>query len=96
MNCGFVKDLVIRDGKDVTFTLELTTPACPVKEEFDRQSRAFISEIDWVESVNLVMTARPAEEMNDMPDSGSRASGGPATSSPSPRAKAASGSPPPA
>ena len=69
VNCGFVKDLVIRDGKDVTFTLELTTPACPVKEEFDRQSRAFISEIDWVESVNLVMTARPAEEMNDMPDS---------------------------
>ena len=38
--CGFVKDLTIDEaaGK-VAFRLELTTPACPVKDEFERQSK---------------------------------------------------------
>ena len=35
VNCGFIKDLRVSDDGDVMFTLELTTPACPVKEEFD-------------------------------------------------------------
>ena len=35
--CGFVKDVVI-DGGKVAFTLELTTPACPVKEVFQAQA----------------------------------------------------------
>ena len=39
VNCGFVKDLTVRADGAVSFTLELTTPACPVKEEFDRLSK---------------------------------------------------------
>eukprot|EP00951_Prasinocladus_malaysianus_P026264 scaffold232693_cov43-Prasinocladus_malaysianus.AAC.1 len=36
--CGFVKDLEVdaEDGK-VAFRLELTTPACPVKDVFENQ-----------------------------------------------------------
>jgi metal-sulfur cluster biosynthetic enzyme len=34
--CGFVKDLEITSGA-VSFSLELTTPACPVKSEFEQQ-----------------------------------------------------------
>ncbi len=32
VSLNFVKDVAIR-GKDVSFTIELTTPACPVREE---------------------------------------------------------------
>jgi metal-sulfur cluster biosynthetic enzyme len=47
VNCGFIKDLRITDGGDVTFTLELTTPACPVKEEFNRLCKEFVGKLDW-------------------------------------------------
>ena len=36
--CGFVKDLTIDGGSGrVAFRLELTTPACPIKDEFERK-----------------------------------------------------------
>jgi ATP-binding protein involved in chromosome partitioning len=31
---GFVKDLIVKNGGEVAFTIELTTPACPIKDEF--------------------------------------------------------------
>jgi ATP-binding protein involved in chromosome partitioning len=34
---GFVKDVAVRDG-EVDFTIELTTPACPVREEMKSQA----------------------------------------------------------
>lgn len=40
VTCGFVKDLTVADDGKVAFTLELTTPACPVKDMFLRQSEA--------------------------------------------------------
>ena len=39
---GFVKDLQI-DGGRVAFTIELTTPACPVKDAMRDQARAAVS-----------------------------------------------------
>ena len=60
VNCGVVKDLRVSDAGDVTFTLELTTPACPVKEEFDRLSRQFVTALEWAKSCNVNMTQRPA------------------------------------
>jgi metal-sulfur cluster biosynthetic enzyme len=66
VNCGFVKDLRITDDGDVTFTLELTTPACPVKEEFDRLSKQHVTAVPWVKSCNVAMTAQ--EVTNDAPD----------------------------
>lgn len=38
VSCGFVRELEV-DGGDVSFTVRLTTPACPVKDEFERQVR---------------------------------------------------------
>ena len=32
----------------VLFAIELTTPACPVKAEFERQAKAFVGELAWV------------------------------------------------
>lgn len=41
--CGFVKDMVIDVAAGaVAFTLELTTPACPVKDQFKREANAFV------------------------------------------------------
>ncbi len=41
--CGFVRELAVDPAAGtVSFTLELTTPACPVKEMFQRQSTEFV------------------------------------------------------
>ena len=56
VSLGFVKDLSLDDGK-VSFALELTTPACPVKDQFRSQCQERLSQLDWVESVDVRMTA---------------------------------------
>ena len=38
---GFVKNLAI-DGGAVSFTIELTTHACPMKEQMKEQARAVV------------------------------------------------------
>jgi ATP-binding protein involved in chromosome partitioning len=54
---GFVKDVHIDDGK-VACTIELTTPACPVKEEFRRQAEALIGALPGVRSSDIQITSR--------------------------------------
>lgn len=56
--CGFVKDLTIDDG-NVSFKLELTTPACPVKEMFRQQATDYVKALPWVTGINLKMTSQP-------------------------------------
>jgi hypothetical protein len=41
------------DGS-VRFALELTTPACPIKDEFERKARDYVAELDWVQQVRGV------------------------------------------
>jgi ATP-binding protein involved in chromosome partitioning len=53
----FIKNLRI-DGGDVAFTIELTTPACPVKDQMRDQARAVVSAIPGVTSVAIEMTAQ--------------------------------------
>jgi ATP-binding protein involved in chromosome partitioning len=53
---GFVKQLRI-DGGNVAFTIELTTPACPVKEQFETAARERVLAVDGVKSVEVTMTA---------------------------------------
>ena len=48
VSLGFVKDVAI-DGSSVGFTIELTTPACPVKEEFRRQAETAVLALADVE-----------------------------------------------
>jgi ATP-binding protein involved in chromosome partitioning len=54
---GFVKAMKIAGG-DVAFTIELTTPACPVKDLLRDQARAAVSAIPGVASVAVEMTAQ--------------------------------------
>lgn len=54
---GFVRDLVV-DGSRVGFTLELTTPACPVKGLLERQARDEVLKVDGVTEVRVTMASR--------------------------------------
>jgi ATP-binding protein involved in chromosome partitioning len=53
----FIKNLKI-DGGRVAFTIELTTPACPVKDQMRDQARAVVSALEGVTSVEIEMTAQ--------------------------------------
>jgi ATP-binding protein involved in chromosome partitioning len=57
---GFIKDLKI-DGGRVAFTIELTTPACPVKDQMRDQARAAVTQLPGVSAVDVTMSARVRE-----------------------------------
>src|SRR5216110_2666652 len=56
VSLGFIKDLSISDGK-VSFAIELTTPACPVKDQMHEQAMAAVRAVPGVASVDVRMTA---------------------------------------
>jgi ATP-binding protein involved in chromosome partitioning len=59
VSMGMVKDLAITDGK-VSFTLELTTPACPFNSDIEQDVRAAVASIG-VQNLELKVTARVME-----------------------------------
>src|SRR5918994_1190695 len=56
VSLGFIKNLRIDDGR-VAFSIELTTPACPVKEQMREQAHAAVSALPGVTAVDIEMTA---------------------------------------
>jgi ATP-binding protein involved in chromosome partitioning len=56
VSLGMIKDLAI-DGGLVSFTFELTTPACPVRDRFQTLARQLVADIPGVTAVDLKMTA---------------------------------------
>ena len=56
VDLGFVKNIRI-DGGNVSFAIELTTPACPVKAEFEKAARERVVALDGVENVHVTMTS---------------------------------------
>ncbi|XP_021764457.1 fe-S cluster assembly factor HCF101, chloroplastic-like [Chenopodium quinoa] len=62
VSCGFVKDLQIDEASgEVSFRLELTTPACPVKDMFEQKANEVVAALPWVRKVNVTMSAQPAK-----------------------------------
>jgi len=57
VSLGFVRDLTIEDGR-VAFTIELTTPACPVKEQFRQQASTVVAALAGVVAVDVRITAK--------------------------------------
>jgi ATP-binding protein involved in chromosome partitioning len=53
---GFVKHLKI-DGDRVSFTIELTTPACPVKDQMREQAHAAVIAVPGVKTATVDMSA---------------------------------------
>lgn len=58
VDLGFIKKLEITDNGDVSFQVELTTPACPIKAEFKRKCHDLVSSLEGVNSVEVEMTAK--------------------------------------
>src|SRR5436309_5468141 len=63
VSLGFIKNLNI-DGGRVAFTIELTTPACPVKDQMRDQARAAVMQVPGVSAVEVQMTARVREAVD--------------------------------
>lgn len=53
---GFVKEVRI-EGGEVDFTIELTTPACPVKEELKAKAESLVGGLPGVTAARAKMTA---------------------------------------
>src|ERR1700686_5448924 len=60
VSLGFIKDLTI-DGGRVGFTIELTTPAWPVKDQMRDQASAAALQVPGVSSVDVRMSSRVRE-----------------------------------
>ena len=57
VSLGFIKNLRVDDGR-VAFTIELTTPACPVKDQMRDQARTAVMQLPGVSAVDVQMSAK--------------------------------------
>jgi ATP-binding protein involved in chromosome partitioning len=57
VDLGFVKNIEIAAGGQVSFKIELTTPACPVKEQFQTAAQKAVAALPGVTAVKVEMTA---------------------------------------
>lgn len=52
VSLNMIRNLEI-DGGDVTFTIMLTTPACPLKGKMEQDSRAALASVDGIQSITV-------------------------------------------
>lgn len=68
VSLGMIKDVRIK-GSDLSFTFELTTPACPLKGKLENDARnAIRSKFGDALDVTINMTSRVASHVNTMKD----------------------------
>lgn len=63
---GMIKDIEI-DGGKVSFKLELTTPACPMKEKMKNECQQAVSQVEGVTQVDIALTANTAHQAAGVP-----------------------------
>lgn len=56
VSLGFIRGLRIEDGA-VSFDINLTTPACPVKDQLKEDARTAVAQLEGVKNVSVNMTA---------------------------------------
>ncbi len=64
VSLGMIKDVVVNGGK-VSVTVELTTPACPLKNQIQGDVVRAVRAIDGVEDVEVKMSARVPKSKGD-------------------------------
>jgi ATP-binding protein involved in chromosome partitioning len=60
VSLGFVQNMHIEPSGAVAFNINLTTPACPVKDDLRDQARLAVARLPWVTEVQVKMTANTA------------------------------------
>ncbi len=67
VSLGMVRDVVV-EGRKVSFTVELTTPACPMKEHIRKACETAVRHmVDKEAEVNITMTARVSSARDGSP-----------------------------
>jgi ATP-binding protein involved in chromosome partitioning len=56
VSLGMIKDLTIENGQ-VSFVVELTTPACPLRDQIEREAREAVEALPGVEKVDVRMSS---------------------------------------
>ncbi len=57
VSLGMIDNLEVANGK-VSFTLNLTTPACPLRDEIENRARAAVKALDGVKEIDIKMDAK--------------------------------------
>jgi ATP-binding protein involved in chromosome partitioning len=57
VSLGMVKNLAIKDGK-ISFTVELTTPACPLRESIEGDCKRVLTEVPGVRELDISFGAQ--------------------------------------
>jgi ATP-binding protein involved in chromosome partitioning len=61
VSLNMIKDITIQDSK-VSITIELTTPACPLRTQIQKDAEKAVLAIDGVDTVDVTMGARVPED----------------------------------
>ena len=67
VSLGLIKDLKV-SGENVSFSVELTTPACPVRYQMKEEARRVVLSLPGIKNVDVTMTSkvrRPTSEETD-------------------------------
>jgi ATP-binding protein involved in chromosome partitioning len=67
VSLGFVKDVKACDGV-VSFSIELTTPACPVREQMKEQAHRAVMALPGIRQVDIKMTSQVRASKSDAKD----------------------------
>ena len=67
VSLGFVNGVRI-DGGTVAFTIELTTPACPVRDQMKEQAHRAVLSLPGVKAVDLTMTSQVRATRSEQKD----------------------------
>jgi len=60
VSLGFIKNLHIQ-GNDVSFAIELTTPACPFKQKIRDAAETYVRQIPSIGNVDITLTSQVLE-----------------------------------
>lgn len=63
VSLGFIKNVRIENGR-VAFTIELTTPACPVRELMKEEAHRAVSALPGVSQVDITMSSQVRSSMS--------------------------------
>ena len=67
VSLGFIKDLKV-SGENISFSIELTTPACPVRDQMKEEARRAVPSLPGIKNVDVTLTSkvrRPKSEETD-------------------------------
>ncbi len=67
VSLGFIRNLTVSENGDVAFEIHLTTPACPVKDEFKKEAFSAVKKLDWVREIDIsLLSSKPQQGLVPM------------------------------